>query len=540
MRTGRPSSRSPRGRGRPRSQRRSWAALAGLLTVLLPAGSLCADLSRSQEVKARIFARLAEGTEAYRKGDPKLAIDILGEVARVALNSFRAHYYLGLAFKADRQYSKAIESLGTALELDPTHLQARVELGDCWLKRGDVDEALAEYHRVLGIQQGYAPAWDGIGRGAEATGDDDRAAESFRRAVELNPGFPDAYLNLGDLYLRKGRLTEAVDLFVRAIAVRPDFAAAYNRLGVAYARQRLGNAAIASLRKAAELEKGNPWHPYTIGLIEMELGDVTQARRDFDAAMALDRNYIEAYVAKARLLRRLGDFDAAAGLLETALALPTEDRKLKEETERLHQQVAGEAVAHRELAARVDAGTAGREEMRGLADLRALTGDYAGAAESLRAASGLATGADAAEPGAASELFRLGYYLLLAGSFEEAERAFERVRALRPASVAALMNLGLSLEGQGKARAAEAAYLEAGRADPKAAAPLIALGNARVLEGRYAEAASAFEEALRTAEEFPEKARVEAILRVLRRRVEGIRPAAGEAMVPPQPGEGRP
>ncbi len=505
--------------------------LATALTVMLAAVRPApAEISRSQEIKARAFNTLSEGIEAYRKGDVKRSIDLLSQVTGVALNSFRAFYYLGLAYKADRQYTKAIERITFALELDPGNLQAHVDLGDSYLKRGDTEEALAEYHRALAIQQGYAPAWDGLGRSAEATGDDDKAVENFGKAIELNPGFPDASLNLGDLYLRRDRLREAVDLFVKAIGVRPDFAAAHNRLGVAYARQRLGNEAIAALRKAAELERGNPWHAYTIGLIEMDFGNLSQAVRDFDQALALDRNYLEAYVAKARLLRRLGDFESAGRLLDEALTRPSEDEKLKRDIAGMRDSFASEGREYRDLSSKVDSGAATSAETRSLADLRAAMGDFAGAAAALgrMAPGGGGSGGEGADPASLPDLFRLGYYLLRAGDYEAAERAFSSLRSARPGSVAVLTNLSLSLQGQGKNAAAEEALLEAIRIAPSDVTTLIALGNARIMEGRWEDAAGMFERVLSAADEFPARARVETLLKLLRgRRAAAPAPAGG-------------
>lgn len=498
------------------------AALFLVVLLLMAAFSVAparAAISRSQELKAQTFTKLTEGIKALRDGDPERAIELLSQVTAVALNSFRASYYLGLAYRADRQYSKAIKHVSFALELNPTHLQAHVDLGDSHLAVGDIPEALAEYHRARSIQERYAPAWDGIARAAEARGDDDEAIRNFKTAIELNPGFPNAALNLGDLYLRKARLREAVDLFLKAIEIRPNFAAAFNRLGVAYSRQKLANEAIAALRRAAELEKGNPWHPYTIGVIEMDLGYMGQALRDFDAAIRLDADYLEAYAAKARLLRRLGDFTGAVALLEAAGMRPTEDAKLRREIDALLEEVRAQWERHDQLAWKQGAGAATAEELRELARLRAEMGDHVRAAEALRVVIDMVDTVDPNSrvrfPPQITDLFRFGYYLLRAGSHQEAEGIFRRVSRRRPESSAALLNLGLSLQGQGKSRLAEEVLEEARTLAPEDTLILIALGNARLREGNYRGAEEVFNEALRTGGEFDTRGRVETILKVL-------------------------
>ena len=73
-----------------------------------------AEVSRAQELRARVFKLITDGTQAYKDGRNAEAIKMLEEAAGIALNSFKAYYYLGLALKADRQYQRAIDPLQIA------------------------------------------------------------------------------------------------------------------------------------------------------------------------------------------------------------------------------------------------------------------------------------------------------------------------------------------------------------------------------------------------------------------------------------------
>jgi len=107
------------------------AVVTALLAALAPAGLVPpARAGKAAEVRTSSFELLNEGVAAYRRGDFAVAVDRLTLSAGMALNSFRAYYYLGLALIGDRRYSDALEALEIALDLDPNHFQAIVATGD--------------------------------------------------------------------------------------------------------------------------------------------------------------------------------------------------------------------------------------------------------------------------------------------------------------------------------------------------------------------------------------------------------------------------
>jgi tetratricopeptide (TPR) repeat protein len=400
-----------------------------------------------------------------------------------------------------------------------------VTLGDCYLKRGDPSEALAEYHRALDQQADYAPALDGLARAAEAAGDVEKAVEQYRKAIAINPGFPDAAMNLGDLLLREGRHNEAIDLFLQAIRVRPDFAAAYNRLGAAYAHQRLHNEAIAALRKAELLEKGNPWHPVTIGAIFQELDNLVQARREFDKALALDPDYLEAYLARARLLRRQESLGEAVAVIEAGLARPVDDPPLQARLREMKDLVSAESASLVDLTLRLQSAERSRADLVARATLRAEMGHHAGAVEDLRGALSIPEGGGPPDP---TVLGRLAFSALRAGLYEEAAQACAQLLAVRPNDPDVLINLGLARTGAGDGAGAESALRAAIQARPGDPRPHAYLGNLYVLEGRRDQAAQALRSSLGLMQEGAQE----------RQRIERLLKALGQTAAAPAPGAG--
>jgi tetratricopeptide (TPR) repeat protein len=149
-----------RQRGRTRRVLLAVAAVLPIAASLAP-GALA---GKALDVRRESHELLNAGVAAYRKGDYAAAVDSLRRSAAMALNSFRAHFYLGLALIGDRRYTEAVDALNIALDLDPTHLQSLVGLGDAYLKLGDLDEAQAAYYRALKLRPEYPPSLDGLAR----------------------------------------------------------------------------------------------------------------------------------------------------------------------------------------------------------------------------------------------------------------------------------------------------------------------------------------------------------------------------------------
>jgi hypothetical protein len=80
--------------------------------ILVAAGLLFAVLAqhpgvagRAGDVRVEAFELLNEGASAYNRGLYDEAVEKLGRCSAIALNSFRAYYYYGLALSASRRYA---------------------------------------------------------------------------------------------------------------------------------------------------------------------------------------------------------------------------------------------------------------------------------------------------------------------------------------------------------------------------------------------------------------------------------------------------
>jgi tetratricopeptide (TPR) repeat protein len=127
---------------------------------------------------------------------------------------------------------------------------------------GKLDEAMGDYNRAIGLDPGFAEAWDNRGVVRQAKGDLDGAAADFNHAITLDPKSARAFNNRGVVKQARGDIEGAIADFTSAITLDPKYGKAYNNRG--YAREAKGDS-----------EEAASDHNRAIGLIPKRAGTGT-------------------------------------------------------------------------------------------------------------------------------------------------------------------------------------------------------------------------------------------------------------------------
>jgi tetratricopeptide (TPR) repeat protein len=154
-------------------------------------------------------------------------------------------------------------------------------------------------------------------------GDLDGAIAEYHKAIEIDPGLDLAHNNLGATLRRKGDLDRAIAKFKTAIALAPRYALAHYNLGSALHEKRDLDGAIAAYQKAIEFDRNLAQAHYGLGNAWRDKGDLERAIAEFHKAIEVDPDYPEAHCNLGHVLRDQGRFTEACEELRRGHALRT-------------------------------------------------------------------------------------------------------------------------------------------------------------------------------------------------------------------------
>ena len=528
------------------STHRGLTRIGFMVTACLGAGSLTicpgawAACTGPASLEARIHAHpdadayAALGVWFDRHQQWECADRTIRSGLKIAPDSARLNYLLGLGLYTSGQAKEAIAPLRQAVHIDPDVLQPHLLLGAALARLGDNREALGEWQAALKIDPSSKEALDGLARSLIAAGDYDTAIQALRSAPldekltfdlataykqagmydeaaqALNQGlesFPDSdaltaalvALNVDESHFeaasllaekiarRKPNDLEAQRIFLRTLvitgnndvasplaqkllALAPHDADLLNLNGLL--EQKAGDFAAARkhLEEAVTLNP-NDYNPrVNLGVVLAELKDAAGARRQFEKAIELGTDEPQVHFELAKVLRTLGDTEGA----QRQLALY--QQKLKEKSDlAVAVSKATEAAEAVESGDNSKAADLYRQACAAQPQNAALAFRLAMVLDSLRDLNGeraVLEQAIQANPHFALAQYQLGYMDFQAGDNAGAERQFRLTVEEVPDNAQAWISLAAALGAQSRFDEAQEAVAHALKLHPNNAAAL--------------------------------------------------------------------
>jgi type IV pilus assembly protein PilF len=165
------------------------------------------------------------------------------------------HNKMGTSFMSEGKYNEAYAEFQKAIMLDPKNKESLNQLGYLSAQFKKYDDAISYYRRAIASDPDYTDAMNNLGVLYLELENWDEAIKCFNSALK-NPLYrsPEKPLSsMGYAYFRKGEYSKAETYLKEALARNPIFSIAYYTLGLVYVKDGDDNSAIGQFQKAIDL-----------------------------------------------------------------------------------------------------------------------------------------------------------------------------------------------------------------------------------------------------------------------------------------------
>lgn len=227
------------------------ALAAGLLVTALDGLALPA---RRVMIGALAIIILALPILSYQRAKVwQSSLTLWSDTIVKAPDSPLSNFSLGSAYQMSGRVDEAIPLYLRAIELDPTDLDALINLANLYLNRGNPDAALPWIQMLTQSHPNFSGGYLALGHYYFLTHNLPEAEAASLRAVQLDPRAPLPLHYLGITYTLEGKIEPARQALLRALEVGGDSPQICFDLARAEATAGNGSAAISRLENALKL-----------------------------------------------------------------------------------------------------------------------------------------------------------------------------------------------------------------------------------------------------------------------------------------------
>ncbi len=148
------------------------------------------------------------------------------------------------------------------------------------LKAGDYEGSIDAYSKSIELDPSHAVTYQNRGVSYSRLGDQQRALADFKKVLSMNDQkvpLRDTYREMGVAYYRMGSIDDAVASWKKGLKKAPSDAGVLNNIAVAYLQQKRYGEAASAAQEAFAADPSMPEVLNTMGQVSME-------KKDYDAA----------------------------------------------------------------------------------------------------------------------------------------------------------------------------------------------------------------------------------------------------------------
>jgi lipopolysaccharide biosynthesis regulator YciM len=270
------------------------------------------ELTKSVQINSDTIETYVALGNLYRsKGDIDRAIRIRESIIlRPNISEqikLRALLDLGFDYRKGGFFNRALETLNSVLQKEPSNLEALDEVEKIHVEMRDWEKAFSARQKIARMTGGnharvLAHYQTELGKVFQEQGELGRAKGCFEKAISMDDHCLDAHLHLGDVYFEKQDFKKAITAWKKVVNLSPPFTfLAYRRLEGAYSKMKNLKPVAEFLKECAESHV-DPFTHMALARYLYNEHDRQGALRELDAALELDPSFWEARKFKGEIL----------------------------------------------------------------------------------------------------------------------------------------------------------------------------------------------------------------------------------------------
>jgi tetratricopeptide (TPR) repeat protein len=230
-----------------------------------------------------------------------VAIELLEQANASGSGPTMAYFNLGKCYRELGQLPEAESNFRKAIEINPRHFVARIELCSCYVLEGDFASAFREALAIVKRRKHYAD-YLRLGSYAVALQQFETAENAFQASIDLNPASWEGHYNLGELYMSARFMDRAREQYQLALDKNPGSYEPFNGMGlfVLIIDQDCARA-VNLLKQAIEAAPSRVEPRLNLALAYAKQRDLTAAQKFAASVLTLSRPGDPAYDQAERL-----------------------------------------------------------------------------------------------------------------------------------------------------------------------------------------------------------------------------------------------
>jgi len=244
-----------------------------------------AAIDEKQAPHPMVQYELARGLAA--KGDIAAAKTALQHVLATRPEFVDALFLMGEILAREGSFEQALATHEKILHIDPRMHEVHNAIGRIYKRQGLYPRAIEAFRKSLAIMEFQPGIVETVGDCYRETHDYEWAISFYQRALQMGWENADLFFSMGNVnYLNKD-FTEASAWYVRALRLDSTNAEIYYNFGNALMMQKKIQEAVVVYAQAVKIDAGQPDYFNNLALSYRELGRRAEARKVFEAGLAL-------------------------------------------------------------------------------------------------------------------------------------------------------------------------------------------------------------------------------------------------------------